>query len=262
MSSVEHLIIDFISSRPYLYNPKNDNYKDRHLKINAWESFSNQLASQGMVISVTELQKKWVSLRERYVRLKKISKLPSGSAALKTKAANQEFIQRMDFLRDVIIDRSRKTIGNCVSSLPVINVIEQQITEDYSEEIDFDITHSPSEFRCVSQEEANSEEFLIETESPQASTSIAPDEHFQTYKNVQKRNRTKTEGSTSSATDEAILSYLSEKQKRDKNKVITMDEDQHFLMSLVSFMKDIPAEEKLQCRMKIMNAILEHTKKR
>ena len=114
----------------------------------------------------------------------------------------------------------------------------------------------------MSQEEANSEEFLIETESPQASTSIAPDEHFQTYKNVQKRNQTKTEESTSSATDEAILSYLSEKQKRDKNKVITMDEDQHFLMSLVSFMKDIPAEEKLQCRMKIMNAILEHTKKR
>ena len=50
-------------------------------------------------------------------------------------------------------------------------------------------------------------------------------------------------------------------KNQKNNNIITIHEHQHFLMSLVSFMKDIPGEEELQCCMKIMNAVLEHTNK-
>lgn len=119
--------------------------------------------------------------------------------------------------------------------------------DDYTEEIDCDISHSE-------------ESSLFQQESPHPSTSSTPDEVFQENSNIRKRKWNKTEGSAASETDEAILAYLNEKQKRNQNKETTLDEDQHFLMSLVSFMRNMPAEEKLQCHVKIMNALLEHTK--
>jgi hypothetical protein len=38
MDELDYMIIDFVKARPFLFNPKDKNYKT--MKTNAWESFS------------------------------------------------------------------------------------------------------------------------------------------------------------------------------------------------------------------------------
>ncbi|XP_065583011.1 uncharacterized protein LOC136042066 [Artemia franciscana] len=115
MDVFDEQIIEFVEARKYLYSSKDPGFKDRQLKQNSWESLSQSFASVGKDISVTELVKKWGNLRDRYVRLKKKGKAPSGSSADSSlKPEERKLVEKMNFLHSHIVERSRKTTGNTV----------------------------------------------------------------------------------------------------------------------------------------------------
>ncbi|KAK2722415.1 hypothetical protein QYM36_002826 [Artemia franciscana] len=116
MVNIYSKVLDHIKEKKkYLYSSKDPGFKDRQLKQNSWESLSQSFASVGKDISVTELVKKWGNLRDRYVRLKKKGKAPSGSSADSSlKPEERKLVEKINFLHSHIVERSRKTTGNTV----------------------------------------------------------------------------------------------------------------------------------------------------
>ncbi|KAG5874543.1 hypothetical protein JTB14_011857 [Gonioctena quinquepunctata] len=96
------VLADLVRQFPELYDKGNENFKDKNIKQNAWETISSTLN-----VDVKSAQTRWNVLRNRFsVERKREKNVPSGSGAKKTWL----LYSALSFLDNHIA--MRKTIGN------------------------------------------------------------------------------------------------------------------------------------------------------
>ncbi|XP_050516481.1 uncharacterized protein LOC126891346 [Diabrotica virgifera virgifera] len=101
------LLIQFVRSKPYLYNKAHKIFKNVQIKENAWAKIAESLQSSPEIC-----EKTWKSLKEKFVReRRKIKKTPSGSARMD--GSVWTWFKEMEFLSDFIQERRREgTVSN------------------------------------------------------------------------------------------------------------------------------------------------------
>lgn len=63
-----------------------------------------------------DLQRRWTSIRKKIGRMQKKMTLPSGSSAPTLKKQDVKFLDAMEFLKDFVVERNRKTFGVYIKS--------------------------------------------------------------------------------------------------------------------------------------------------
>lgn len=82
----EEKLIELVKSKSHLYCVTDSDYKDRHLKVKAWEEIAKTLSK-----SSEDCKKKWKNIKDTYDRSRK--KMPTGSGA-----SSSQITKRMEML--------------------------------------------------------------------------------------------------------------------------------------------------------------------
>uniref|UniRef100_A0A6P7GCS4 Transcription factor Adf-1-like n=1 Tax=Diabrotica virgifera virgifera TaxID=50390 RepID=A0A6P7GCS4_DIAVI len=97
--------IDLVSQYPCLFDRKNANYKNSHVKENVWREIAEKVNKTS-----ESCKKQWKTIRDGYMRFKRKNKLPTGSAAPKNNRSKWKIYRLLSFLDNVPQERS--TIGS------------------------------------------------------------------------------------------------------------------------------------------------------
>ncbi|GAB6026018.1 hypothetical protein CHUAL_011981 [Chamberlinius hualienensis] len=98
-------LIYLIRDRPVLWDNRDKDYSDKSLKMVAWEEIASLISKD-----VDTIQKRWLSLRDRYAReLKKMRNLESQGLS-QCVARQWNYFELMSFLRDIVKPRTSKPV--------------------------------------------------------------------------------------------------------------------------------------------------------
>ena len=230
-----------------------------------------------VVFPVTELVKKWGNLRDRYVRLKKKGKAPSGSSADSSlKPEERKLVEKMNFLHSHIVERSRKTTENTVQR-------ESGITSenplDYTTTI-FADTHDStflqsadnqeSEFSQSAETSLQNSEGVVNIDgvfdfiTPRKETFMANESSASSFHQnttiplpgTSKRKRTVS--ADSSDLNKILTDYFKQRGCKKNNTDSNLDQhdpDKYFLQSLLPHLKKVPDDLMLDCQLDILQTI-------
>ncbi|XP_029155629.1 uncharacterized protein LOC114946582 isoform X2 [Nylanderia fulva] len=110
VENLEELIITEVSARELLWNQKlSITKRDRQTVQQLWKQVAN--ATNGEC-SVDEVKKKWKNLRDRYMKIISLEKLPSGSGSKPSRRKWQHY-ELLSFLRDTSLEK--ETVSNMMS---------------------------------------------------------------------------------------------------------------------------------------------------
>ncbi|XP_077270912.1 uncharacterized protein LOC143902079 isoform X2 [Temnothorax americanus] len=123
--NLEELIIAEVSARELLWNQKiNIAKRDRRTVQQLWEQVAD--ATNGEC-SVDEVKKKWKHLRDRYMKIISLEKLPSGSGS-KSSRRKWQYYDMLSFLRDTFLEK--ETVSNMPSRDENLNNDDVEIHVD------------------------------------------------------------------------------------------------------------------------------------
>ncbi|XP_039301968.1 uncharacterized protein LOC120356971 [Solenopsis invicta] len=116
--NVDEIIIAEVSARPLLWNQRiNITKRDRRTVQQLWMEVAD--ATNGEC-SVDDVKKKWKNLRDRFMKIVSLEKLPSGSGS-KPSRKKWQYYDSMSFLRDTYLQK--QTVSNITinESIDLIN---------------------------------------------------------------------------------------------------------------------------------------------
>ncbi|XP_039304545.1 uncharacterized protein LOC120357638 [Solenopsis invicta] len=116
--NVDEIIIAEVSVRPLLWNQRiNITKRDRRTVQQLWMEVAD--ATNGEC-SVDDVKKKWKNLRDRFMKIVSLEKLPSGSGS-KPSRRKWQYYDSMSFLRDTYLQK--QTVSNITinESIDLIN---------------------------------------------------------------------------------------------------------------------------------------------
>ena len=94
MQDDNEMLIEVVRSFPCLWNMSLREYKDGRIKENAWCKVAEKLGGT----SVDNIKRRWKNLRDRFVRERTASKLPTGPPPV----SDWKYYSIMCFLQDTI----------------------------------------------------------------------------------------------------------------------------------------------------------------
>ncbi|XP_018366778.1 PREDICTED: uncharacterized protein LOC108763540 [Trachymyrmex cornetzi] len=99
------LLIYLVKGYPHLYNKESRDFKDTLKKNNSWEEIAKILDAK-----VSDCQTRWLRLRERYSREKKLREIDTRSGSGNVTRQTFPLYDQMNFLYKFV--KSRKSITN------------------------------------------------------------------------------------------------------------------------------------------------------
>jgi hypothetical protein len=223
--------------------------------------------------------KRWTGLRERYSRIKKNLKSPSGSglADVDIKPGEVKMLIAMDFLKDVIVPRNRKTFSNVNQPKPMMTDYTDEIQPYASSDTQGEVTEIESDKEIERTFIIYSPEDLLQESCDPGSANLSKEENLPKEFPVSpgpvpnvKRKRSGVSTSSkvkedSSELEETLKNYLvekiSSKRKKDDTSGPTSDPDFMFLQSILPHFKQVAQEDKLDCQLEILSIIRNYRKK-
>ena len=127
-AALTSFLIDEMQSHPSLWNKKASDYKNIHIKCNAWSdilvnlqsSFSEEDLARSHLQTVKDLKDHWRNLRNTYSRKRTEAQGKSGTGLDDVQSKREwPFFRAMQFLDQVLIDLTGSKVFNKLSKISI-----------------------------------------------------------------------------------------------------------------------------------------------
>lgn len=215
MAELDERLIDAVRAYPCLYNSRSGDFKVSLMKENAWKAVAASLER-----SIEDVQKRWKTLREHFVRETKKKKKPTGSAAKTT--PQWALYDHLLFLKDFV--KHRNTVGNA----------PQQDCEGSDMEDEHSDAHSDAQ--SLTAEESK--------ESTPSASSDTREYHYERKRGVKRKCVTPA--------DEVDLQILQNLKEMQQN---VSEEEELFGKSVAASIRNMPPEQRAMAKIRIQQVL-------
>ncbi|XP_050299907.1 uncharacterized protein LOC126744879 [Anthonomus grandis grandis] len=235
--NIEKLITE-VQLRPAIWDMRDDNYSNRIKKKQAWEEVTTEFLSAAASVEEKKiigpmLQKKWKNVRDRYSKHLSESKGKSGQG------------------------RKGKTPYMCAQQLSFLSdVVQRRATES-----SLDATHelaATDDETAATPQEGTDEDASIEPPDQPNTTKRESRKRQQQQHYGEERIKKKKNDSVETVLCEALQTHTDIQKGKLMKEKESVDDDKHFLLSLLPFFKKIPIDNKLLVRMELMALLNRH----
>uniref|UniRef100_G3ML77 MADF domain-containing protein n=1 Tax=Amblyomma maculatum TaxID=34609 RepID=G3ML77_AMBMU len=253
----DELLIEEVRQRPVLYDQRLKSHRDKQLQNDAWLQISSALNQTTAV-----LQHRWNYLRQKFLRLRKVY-VKSGSGAADVEKA-WVLMPNLMFLVDAIQRRSLARRDEPTAAVP----LTQQPLEPVNDSIASVEGLCRTFYIDSTQEEMSLPEDIMQVSPlPEASRESSNEGDNRSAANVPScsgetaaSDRSKRTKRKKSDLDDLMLSTLQANRHRLnelKTAAMSVDDDEHFLLSLKGLLGKVDERRKELLKLKIHKLLVE-----